>query len=304
MKKRWFALVACGVAFVGVMAARPQPEEIAAVKTMVLRTQRVEETVTCNGVVEAGEMTAVSPRLSCVLAEVLVCEGDAVTAGQAVARMDKEATRAMQENRAAEALALTTLAETITAPCDGIVLSVEARAGETVERGMPCVTLAAQQDLQVRVTIREKLLPSLAVGQAVRVSGAGFDRAAYAGRLEEISYAAMSGSSGGERSVSGVVSLDRGQADDSMRLGLSAKAKVIVSSVEDAVVIPFEATVQQADGTRAAYFVEHGRAKRGALDVRQECADGLVVSAAFAGRELVLQPDAVTGDGMLLRGVA
>ncbi len=270
------------------------------VHTAVLSAATVEETVTCNGIVEAGEVQGVSLPLSCVLEKVMVEAGQAVKAGDVLARVDKEATKALQQNedRIGEALALSTIPLTVCAPADGVVISVETAAGEVVRKDMPCVTMARQDGLQVRVSIREKHLPQLAVGQRVRVSGAGFDKEHYVGSLSEIAATASAGTNNGERAVEGVVTLDAGQADASMRLGLSAKAKVVVQTAQSGVLIPYEAVLQAEDGVRYIYILRNKTAHREALEVHSEQADGLLVQAShWDGVRVILQPETVPYDG-------
>ncbi len=239
MKKRWIFLTVCVVAVAAFSVTRNTEAEPVTVNTTILQASVVEQTVTCNGVVESQQALGVYPPLACVIEEVLVETGQQVMAGEPLALIDKEASKNVQlsNNRVGDALALTTMPAVITAPEDGIVLSVEVTAGMVADTAVPCVTMAARDDLQVRVLIREKFLPSLDVGQAVRVSGAGFDKKVYYGHLSEISSSASSTVTSGERTVEGVIALDEGQADASMRLGLSAKAKVIISTVEDGIII-------------------------------------------------------------------
>ncbi len=300
MKKWWILPIAVG-AVVAAIAVNRTDSPTVPVQTEVLRTESVEQTVSCNGVIEAGEVTGVFVPQACVAGEVSVTVGQRVRAGDPLITIDKELTKQMQlsDNRLSEALSLTTMADTITAPCDGIVLSVEAIKGTVVEATAPCVTIAAISDLQVRVLIREKQLPRLEIGQAVRISGAGFDKTVYRGRLDEIAGAASS-SSGGESVVEGVVVLDEGEADASMRIGLSAKAKVVISSVDEGLLIPFEAIVEE-DDVSYVYFVEDGRAVRETIDSIGEFSGGVLVSRTdWNGRRIVLEPDKIEGDGVVV----
>ncbi len=303
MKKRWIFSALCVAAAVVMAVTYTTPDTTVTVKTTTLKTATVEQTVTCTGVVEAGEVQGVFPPLRCVIDEVLVGDGQAVKAGETIACINKDATRAFQQSgdRIGAALTLATIPSVITAPADGIVVSVETAAGSTLEEYASCVTLAAQEDLQVRVMIREKMLPSLEIGQTVRVSGVGFDKKRYDGKLTEISSAASAGTVSGERRVEGVVTLAAGQADASMRLGLTAKAKIIVSTVPDGLVIPYEAVRQAADGSRYVYTAENGVAVYHTLTPQEELTDGLLVDGAgLVGKRLVTEPDKVTADGMPL----
>ncbi len=296
MKKWWvLAVVAvAGVAAIGI--GRKQSVEPTSVRTMVLKTQAVEQTVSCSGVVEAGEIEAVFAPQTCIADKVLVEVGQRVSAGDTLITIDKEATKKLQlsNGRLTEALPLTAMGVNILSPTDGVVLSVEAMAGATMESTSPCITIAPTSQLQVRVLIREKQLPSLEVGQMVRVSGSGFDKKVYYGCLEEISGAAST-TSGGEGIVEGVVRLEDNEADASMRIGLSAKAKVVVSTVEQGLLIPYEAIEQDDDNESYVYFWQDGRAQRQAIDPMGEYTGGVLVDHFdWVGRTLILEPDKVS----------
>lgn len=302
MKKWWILPIAVGVIAAAVSVKRNADTQPISVRMTVLQTQRVEQTVSCNGAIEAGEITGVVAPQTCIVGEVLVEVGQRVKAGDPLITIDKEMTKAMQlsTGRLSEVLSLTVMGDAITAPIDGIVLSVDAINGATVETTIPCVTIAATSGLQVRVIIREKQLPSLEVGQTVRVSGAGFDKEVYCGRLDEISSAASS-STGAEGIVEGVVTLDEGEADESLRIGLSAKAKVVVAAVEKGLLIPYEAIVQD-DRESHVYFADGGQATRQTIDPQGEFTGGVLVAQTdWIGRTLILEPDKVSGDGASVR---
>ncbi len=301
MKQWWMLPLAIGAAVVLGVTSESEKEPMT-VKTTVLQPQTIEQTVSCSGVVEAGEIEGVFAPQTCIVQEVLVEVGQRVSAGDRLIAINKEATRQLQmsSDRLSGALSLTAMNEMITSPTDGIVVSVEAATGVMLETTTPCVTIAPDTGLQVRVMIREKLLPDLEIGQAVRVSGAGFDKELYHGQLSEISSAA-SDTAGGESIIEGVITLDDGEADESMRLGLSAKAKVVIATVEQGILIPYEAIVQADSGESSVYFVEDGRATRRVIEPQGEFAGGvLVLQADWAGNTLVLEPERIDGDGAVV----
>ena len=300
MKKWWFFPLVLGALALVVATANKQDEQTTKVRTAVLRTQTVEQTASCNGVVEAGEVQGVFSSMMCVVDKVLVEQGQQVKAGDPLVTIDKDATKLIQNStdRVSGALSLLTMEETVCAPTDGIVLSVEVEAGDTLNEQMPCVTLAPLSALQVRVMIREKLLPTLSVGQSVRVSGVGFDKDVYLGELTEIASSA-SVSSGGEAVVEGVVTLCENEADASMRLGLTAKAKIVTSVTKSGLVVPHEAVCRKDDGTRYVYLVRDSAATLTPITVSAELSDGVLLDTKeYAGYEVILDPEQVSADGM------
>ncbi|MBQ5841198.1 MAG: HlyD family efflux transporter periplasmic adaptor subunit [Clostridia bacterium] len=297
MKKWWIFVLAAAVACVGIGAVSASSEKTVQVKTVHLQPQKVEQTVICNGMVEAADSVGVFVTTSCVLGEVTARKGTFVKAGQVLARVDKEATRlAGLASAPQDALALAAMPDTLTAPEDGVVVKVEGQTGQTVEGGTPCVVMAPRSSLQVRIAIREKQLRSLKEGMKVRVTGAGFAGKSYDGVLTEI--AGTANTDGMETVVEGVVTLQEEQTDDSLRLGLTAKAAVIVSSTKDGLVVPYEAVREDENGKEYVYILENGIAIRRILSVKSELADGLLLKdSALSGAEVVLQPDLVPADG-------
>ena len=306
MKKWWVVPVGLCVGLIVFVVGGQGKEQVASVHTTVLQLQDVEQTVSCDGVVEVSEHTFVSADVACVVREVLVDVGQQVSVGDPLIRIDLQATQQMHssEDRVGSALLLATMLDTITSPTDGILLSVDVADGGVIGEGEACITIAARDDLQVRVMIREKLLPSLEIGQSVRISGAGFDKAVYNGHLSEISSAASSGSMGGESVVEGVITLDEGQVDASMRLGLTAKAKVIISTFEEGLLLPYDAIGEDGDGAAYVYLLENDTAVYTEVTRLKEFSDGvLVAEQSLAGRTLVLEPELVTQDGMPIQSV-
>lgn len=301
MKKRWIVPIVLGVGLIALGTNKQGDAQTVRVSTQILQTQTVEQTVSCNGVVEVGECAYVSADMACVLQEVLVEVGQQVKIGDPLLTIDKQATQQMYRSadRVGNALQLATMSDTISSPTDGIVLSVDVADDGLLAVGVPCVTIAPRDALQVRVMIREKLLPSLEVGQTVRVSGAGFDKEVYDGRLTEISSAASANSIGGESVVEGVVTFAKGETDASMRLGLTAKAKVVVSRVEEGLLLPYEAVCEDADGVSYVYLAQDDCAVYTAITPLEQLSGGvLVAEQTLDGSTVILEPELVTQNGM------
>lgn len=301
MKKRWFWMAIVVVTVLGIGVWMSMPETPPVVKTMVLTSTPVEQTVSCNGVVEAMDGVGVFAPIDCRIREVCVAVGQRVAKGDVLARIDKEATFAEVSDLATQ-VALAGMEETLTAPEDGIIVEVSAKAGETLALGTPCALLVRPCDLQVRIAIREKDLRVLREGMRVRISGDGLEEAAYKGVLSEISYTASSGTSAAM--VAGIVTPDAGVADASFRLGISAKATVITSTVEAGFLIPYEAVLADEQGSYI-YVLRNGMAHLKRVEGAVQVPRGLLIEdAVLDGATVVLEPEKVKGDGSLVMEVA
>lgn len=296
--KKWMVLLLAVVAAVSVFWLSGAEESPVEVTVERIAPQRAEQTVSCTGLVEAADSTPVLMPFSCVMEQVAVKEGQRVQKGDLLAVMDKEATRELVSPEMVVVLAAT---ETnITAPEDGVVMTVGAVEGETLVEGTPCAVLVCDQDIQVRVAIPEKHLPDLTQGMAVRVTGSGFEKAVYTGSLLEIAAAAQTDLSGGTV-VQGVVTLDA--PDDSLRVGLNARVEVVTAVDEDALVLPYEAVLTDEQG-EYVYVVEEGCARRVDVSESVQVGNGLLVTdVTFDGAAVITQPDKITRDGQPIREV-
>jgi HlyD family secretion protein len=114
----------------------------------------------------------------------------AVGSRQAVdrAERDVDAARARRATAAATADRLdAVLAKTrILSPIDGVVLSRQAQAGETLEAGKPILTVADLSRTRIEAELDEFDAGHVRLDDAVRISAEGYDGKWWKGRVEEI----------------------------------------------------------------------------------------------------------------------
>lgn len=297
MKKRWLVAVTIPivVAMVGVRIVGSETPP--AVRTQALTISTVEQTVSCNGVVEAADGIGVMAPVACTIREVHASIGQRVRKGDILAVVDRESTVEHATDPMTK-LAVAAMEENLVASDDGIVINVNAEAGKELPFGTPCVVLVRPCDLQVRIAIREKDLRVLQEGMRVRISGDGFAQKHYAATLTEILATASTNSSAPV--VEGVVSMDDGQVDDSFRLGLTAKATVITSVTDEGIVIPYEAILSDESGNYV-YIVEQGAAKIYRLNDAAPLAQGLLLyDTRLKDSSIIMEPEKVEYEGMTI----
>lgn len=292
MKKGWIMVGAAVLIAVAVFVGSMQTPAAVSVETVTLKPRRVEQTVSCMGAVEAADGHGVFAPVSCLVSEVKVREGQRVKAGDVLAVIDRETTRRMLSSPT-ELVALAALEDRLTAKEDGVIVSVGALAGQMLEMGTPCAVMAYDRDIQVRIAIREKDLRVLRQGMAVRVSGDGLQQMSYEGTLTEIASAARTDLSGGTV-VEGVVTIPEGKVDSSFRLGLTAKAAVVISVTEEGLVIPYDAVISDENGSYV-YLAEDGVARRHVLKQHRLVPNGVLLSdRSLENAEVIMNPEAVT----------
>ena len=144
------------------------------------------------------------------------------------------------------------------APFDGIVTNLPVREGETVVPGIQdtngsvLMTLADTSVMTAEVKVDETDIVNVALGQTAKVTVDALPGEVFTGRVTEVGDQALLRSTGiaTSQTTSGqeqakdfkvVITLDHPSND--LKPGLSATAKIITATVNDAVVIPIQALV-------------------------------------------------------------
>lgn len=292
IRKRTAAVLILTAAAIGGMLLHR--EDVRA-KTPILQTVTVSKTTVvntavCTGTVQACEGTDVCVTVPCVAGEVMVAAGDAVQKGDVLMTVDAASTMAMALGAGLTdaALASAALPQTVTAPDDGVVSAVNAKAGELLDPSSPCVVLSQGGGVQIDIVIRESAVPKIAVGQTVSVSGVAFEKEEYRGIVTYIADAARSRVSGtsSETVLDAVVSLSPEDIDGSLLVGLSAKATVTVGERGSVLLVPYEAVTEQG----SVYVVTGGTVERRDVTLGEETAQGVEIL------EGVKEGDAVVAD--------
>lgn len=304
MKIKWMIGVVGLVAIAGVAWQTLSKNETVSMPVTTLKSRRVAYTATYTGKIESAQSKSVYTDAACIAGDVLVKTGQTVEKGDVLFTVDTEATRQVAamlgDYGDYSEVAMPTSTELV-APVRGVVTAVNVKEGEIADTAKPCVVISSGEDLQVKISVPEKGLPGLFVGQKVSVSGVAFARDTYHGRIDSISSAARTQLSGTvtETVVDAVVLLDREEIDDSLRVGLSAKAEILLEEVADALVVPYEAVMQDDTGAEYVYVLQNGQAVRRSVTTGRVLPEGFVVSEGLtAGERIILSPERVTENGM------
>ena len=182
--------------------------------------------------------------------------------------------------------------------CSETVIGIVSCTGKVEEAGREVLAASTGSRVQVRATVPENRLRSVAVGQRVTVSGTAFSAERYSGTVLSIADTAYTTPSG-TTVLDAIVALDA--TDHSLKCGLTAKVNICVSE-QQGIVLPYGSLCAAEDGTEYVYVIEDGRAVKRTVTVTEELTDGVLVAAGVAvGERLILQPETVTEDGMRVR---
>lgn len=283
-------------------ARRPQ--------TVVLRTQTLscsplQETVSCKGRVEETQETEVLAFMECVVGEVVVEDGQQVCKGDVLFTVDKEATLSVMASidgaAAVKSAMQNTLDTSVTAPCDGIVSGLSVAKGSLLQSEQVCAVISAVEPVQIRLSVPERNIARVKVGQRVNISGIGFEKEGYSGHISEIASTAKQEMNGTttETTVEAVVLLEEGEVDDSLRVGLTAKGAVTVSTVPTGFTIPYEAVVVDEEDREFVYVLKGETVQKRYFSPAAELVNGYLVTENFENRELlVMEPEKITGNSV------
>lgn len=293
------ALLLAGTVIAG-KAVKPEPVEVTVI---TLESKAAEKTVSCSGKIETSESKKVYTDMSCIAQEVLVSAGQTVNKGDVLFTIDVDATKqvlATMGGVSPDTIPAGTITQTITAPVSGIITTLNAAEGELTDSSKPCVVISPNSALQVKIAIHERDVKSIQVGQTVGISGVAFRKGRYPGKIKSISPSARQQYTGSvsETVVDAVVELDPAEVDDSLRLGLTAKAQVVVDSSKDMLLVPYEYVLQDTRGREYVYVLENGRAVKRVIETSDELRDGFRVEKGLSsGERIITNPESVKQNG-------
>lgn len=282
MKKKH--LLAAGLAAALLAAcSKPEPpaQPLRTVRVMKIDGAAVSGGLTFPGEVRARYESRLGFRLGGKMVERRVDVGAAVKRGQALARLDAqdaslnaaqaEANRALAEAEAkryrelreknfvsqavldAKDTALKTAAAqagvarnqaaytTLVADRDGVVTAVEAEAGQVVAAGQTVLRVAEGKEKEIVIAVPEADVEKLRTASGFEVGLASLPGRIWQGRLRELSPSADAAT----RTFTARIAVP--EADEAVRLGMSAGVRVRVSAGDTALALPLSAFFTRND---------------------------------------------------------
>ncbi len=281
----------------------------------------IQDTVSLQGTVVAAKKQLVYARGSSRILEIYVSEGQRVTAGQCLMKLEQS--EIIYDEQAAAAAVLTRLQTAVSSgdlsgaqalidsinvnnsiqnnDCevyylysenDAVVMSISAVAGETVGSLLPCMELFSPNDLQVEATAGEEVVGLLSNNMECYVSVSAFDLKDMQGRLIAIApYASQTTRLTGQTTCETAVQIQ--MSDPSiLRPGYRASAKVVVSFRENAILLPYEAIGQDDSGQEYVLKLQGLRIMKQPIETGSELEDRVEVCQGLKKQDAVmLHPD-------------
>ena len=281
----------------------------------------IQDTVTLQGSVFAAELQRLYPRGSSRVLEIYVSEGQQVTAGQCLMKLEQ--TEPATGEQVASALAMTELKDAILSGdltaaeqilntvntniplqinnCEvyylysndeAIVMNISANIGEIASSLLPCMELYSPESLQIEAIAGEDVIGLLEQNMDCYVSVPAFGVNDLPGSLSVISpYAKQTTRLTGQTTYDTVVEIKL-QEPASLKPGYRAAAKVVVSLRENALLLPYEAVGQDDTGQEYVLKLQGRRVIKQVVETGSELESQVEIKQGLSRQDVVLlQPD-------------
>ncbi len=176
----------------------------------------------------------------------------------------------------------------------GVVADVRVDPGEVVVPGMAIARLLNFDLMQVEVGVPARQVSSIRPGARVEVVVPALGDEVLEGTVHLVPPSAE------ENSVLFKVEILIPNPEGRLRPGMSARARIVTREVENALVVPLEASVSRA-GRRVVFFVEDEHARAISVDDAWLHGDRLVLDTAAPSQDLVVRGQHDLDDGRRVR---
>ncbi len=290
-------------------------ERAIAVTAVLAESKEIYNSVTAGGSIEAEKSYAFSAQEDAVVGEVYCRVGESVRAGQALWQLrpadELRWTTELLQNAAAVLAgsdscerAVTSVSEgvtTVCAPADCTLLTVPS-SGQSAPAGLPYAQAIDLRALRLRVDIAEAFVADVQAGQPANITVSATGKR-YAGSVQSVAPVArqavsLTGSAG---AVTVSALLDIQDADEALRPGYTASAKIFVDEKPSAVVLPYEAIRQEGAAEYVYIIGADRRAHRRAVTTGYSLSQAVEVTGGVEAGELaVVEAFGELADGVLV----
>lgn len=222
------------------------------------------------------------PETSGKIVETLVREGDHVTKGQVVARIDQS--RPGMNYHPSD----------VTSPMEGTLLSFSAQVGGMASPSASLGTIITDKDVEIHFDVVERYLSLVKEGQKVILSFAAYPDETFSGTITRLSPVV----DGQSRTRKAYCKLDT--PDERIIPGMYAKILLVEQHHDNALLVPSSAVVSHEDGS--VIFVLSGNVAKMMKVKTGIQADGMteIVSGLAKNSVIITQGQATLSDGSLV----
>ncbi len=304
MKKFIALAVVCTVLTAGIsMLPSAVEASVPAAETVTPKEVLYNEYVLGSGSLCYIGQSDVTSALPLVIKDFTVEEGDEVSVGDVIARVDRSASEAfigslgkvsqLAAATASLSTAMSLIPDEITADRSGRVIYT-AGNGAAVESGSSIASIAGTDSLVVTAAVSELDISRIELGQSVRFICSAYPDDEFTGTVARISAAARSQYSGAVLETVVDVLITPDEPDPRLKSGLTADVRFDISDPRKICVLPYEAIGQDDEG-EYIYVFDDGTAVRRKVFTGAEFSDGTeIVKGADAGDRVILNPEEIS----------
>lgn len=271
----------------------------AEVRTVMVQPVMTQETVSCSGLVERVSSKKVYPAAMGVITDLRVKVGDTVNIGEELLTVEPLNAELFSQDAMEVYASLYGGSESeetsnkkdepkiITAPMAGKITSLFVSEDEYADPTKALMVISGEQGLQLRLNVSETKIADIEAGQKVEITGNGFKKSTYYGKVKSIGSEAKQivTTSGQENVVEVVVTIQ--EPGEDIKPGYSAKGKIVTSESQE-FLVPYEAIQAEENGTEYVFLQKNGRAKKQYVTTGKEYEDGIAVTKGLSSGDLVL----------------
>ncbi|MGI6648029.1 MAG: efflux RND transporter periplasmic adaptor subunit [Bacillota bacterium] len=189
---------------------------------------------------------------------------------------------------------------TIVTGQSGQVLQLDVEKGQFVSPGKLVAVVGDIKQLEVQAELSEADAAQVKVGQTVEITADALSKAKFFGEVKEISPRAIARSSGqGEQTLVPIVVAVIG--DTALRPGYNVDLDIITGTAENALLVPYDALIEQEDHTEVLVVqegvIQHRTVTTGLSDEQRV----QVLTGLQPGETVVLNPDDDLADGTAVK---
>ena len=184
----------------------------------------------------------------------------------------------------------------VTAPFDGVIVELpHYTPGVRIASGTEIFRILDYSTLTMEVSLPEKRLGEVIVGQPIRVSNYTMSDTVLSGRIAQVSPVLDPDT----RTFTAVITVDN--PDLMLRPGMFVKTEIIVASSENTVVVPADVVIERRN-RKTVYVVDRGFARYRIVETGLENPSRVeIVSGLEAGERLVVDGFETLRDGAAVR---
>lgn len=315
MKKIIPVFIITAAVMAGILYA-PEIYQSTLPKTGVTRVKEMvyTDSVSAKGEVAKRDSKVIQSEMPLAVSGVHVKNGDSVDVGQKIISVDRYLTarKIMTSSQYSSLLSmsgagatsyediLAMIPQQITSDVAGTIESVNVSKGDFITADYTIASLIGSDGLMVVVPVSENVISKVQVGQVAVITGSGFNKE-YSGTVEEIAGEAKKEYVGTTQDTVVEVKIRFTDADDSIRVGYTAKVKILTSDEKTVRIVPYEAVMEDENNREYVYVFNGGVAVRKDIQTGLELQDGVEVLEGVAPEDPILSKPGEIQEGQFVK---